>query len=136
MNKENEINSSSKIYVAIDGDDVGRHLEYLMLTNNTEELVVFSHGYEQAMQWLSNKFTDLFRATIIFSGGDNILLIIDESNLEFEILSKIKIDFTAISNKTLSIGLGHSARQAYFALKLAKTSGKNCIKWFKELRDA
>lgn len=123
----------SSIYVAIDGDNVGSYLEYLMLTDNMDSLIYFSSTYNSAMVNLIENLTKAFGGFVIFEGGDNLLISIEQSVFSVEQLEQIRISFAELSGKTLSIGLGSNAREAYFALKLAKTSGKNCTRHYKEL---
>lgn len=125
----------SEICLAIDGDDVGHRLEYLMLVNEREALIEFSTGFQAAMDWLKRKLISDFKATIIFSGGDNLLAILRVDNPSIEVLETLRTEFAERAHSTLSMGLGENLRQAYFALKLAKTSGKNCICQFKEFAD-
>ena len=120
-----------EMYLAIDGDDVGHRLEYLMLVNEREAITKFSKTFQGAMIWLENKLVHDFDAIIIFSGGDNLLACLN--NLPAEAIEVLRTEFAERANSTLSVGLGENPRQAYFALKLAKTSGKNCIRQFKEL---
>ncbi len=119
------------MYLAVDGDDVGHRLEYLMLLNEREAITKFSKTFQSAMVWLENKLVHDFGATIIFSGGDNLLACLNA--LPAEAIEVLRTEFAERANSTLSVGLGENTRQAYFALKLAKTSGKNCIRQFKEL---
>lgn len=120
-----------EIYLAVDGDDVGHRLEYLMLMNEREAITKFSKTFLEAMIWLENKLVKDFDALIVFTGGDNLLASLND--LPTEVIEALRSEFAKRSNTTLSIGLGENPRQAYFALKLAKTSGKNCIRHFKEL---
>ena len=120
-----------EIYLAVDGDDVGHRLEYLMLMNEREAITKFSKTFLEAMIRLENKLVKDFDALIVFTGGDNLLASLND--LPTEVIEALRSEFAKRSNTTLSIGLGENPRQAYFALKLAKTSGKNCIRHFKEL---
>ncbi len=122
----------NEICMAIDGDDVGHRLEYFMLVNEGESLINFSDTFQAAMNWLENKLVDEYKAKIIFSGGDNLLAVLDADNLSSEVFEMLRTEFSKQAGSTLSMGLGENLREAYFALKLAKTSGKNCIRWFKE----
>jgi hypothetical protein len=127
--------SMHEIYLAIDGDDVGHRLEYLMLTNNSRELSEFSSLFQSAMDWLKEELVHDLQATVIFSGGDNLLAILHSDDVPAEALRTLSVRFAEKADCTLSIGLGQNPREAYFALKLAKTSGKNCIRRFEELTD-
>jgi len=121
----------NEIYLAVDGDDVGHQLEYLMLINECKAITKFSKTFQNAMSWLEDKLVNDFSATIIFSGGDNLLAYLNDCPME--LIEVLRIEFAERSNRTLSVGLGENPMQAYFALKLAKTSGKNCVRQFKEL---
>jgi GTP cyclohydrolase III len=122
----------SILYIAIDGDDVGRHLEYLMLVNDIDGITEFSIKYKKAMDWLVQSLIARFEASVVFSGGDNILASLSEEKFTLKDVELIRSKFSKIADKTLSIGIGNSAREAYFALKLSKSSGKNCTHDFKE----
>ncbi|WP_414548916.1 mCpol domain-containing protein [Anabaena sp. CCY 0017] len=127
------MDSVNEMFLAVDGDDVGHRLEYFMLVNDSEALVEFSKIFQSAMNWLEIKLVSDFGAKLIFNGGDNLLASIPVDNSSLEVLEKLRAEFAEQARSTLSIGLGESPRQAYFALKLAKTSGKNCIRRFQEL---
>ena len=121
------------LYLAIDGDDVGNRIEYLILVNDRESLIDFSKKIQSGMNWLEIKLVEAFDAEIIFNGGDSLLACLPRENLSSELIEQLKFTFARETNITISVGLGHSPSQAYFALKLAKTSGKNCIRHFQEL---
>lgn len=122
-------------YLAIDGDDVGRRLEYFTITNNMEALSNFSTAFNDAMYWLENIVTHEFNATIVFSGGDNLLARLQVNESSKRSIEQLRIGFAQQAPATLSIGLGDEPRQAYLALKLAKASGKNCVKYLGSLSD-
>jgi GTP cyclohydrolase III len=122
----------AELYLAVDGDDVGHRLEYLMLMNNRESIIEFSKTFQRAMDWLENKLVTDFEAEIIFNGGDNLLACLPLDYLSSKALEELRNSFAEKATSTLSAGLGDSPRQAYFALKLAKTSGKNCVRRFQE----
>ena len=119
------------MYLAVDGDDVGHKLEYLILVNECKAITRFSKTFQSAMFWLEDKLINDCSATIIFSGGDSLLAYLND--LPMEVIEVLRTEFAERANRTLSVGLGENPMQAYFALKLAKTSGKNCIRHFKEL---
>ena len=119
-------------FIAIDGDAVGDYLEFLIVTNQIQELSAFSLRYKSAMSWLESQLVELFNATMIFSGGDNLLAFIpNECNQEQ--IESVRRGFAQLTAKSLSVGLGMSPRQALFALQFAKSSGKNSIRRFDEL---
>ncbi|MBL8161473.1 MAG: mCpol domain-containing protein [Anaerolineae bacterium] len=121
------------LYIAIDGDNIGSYIEYLFLMNNTEKLGEFSKTYELSMQWLVSDLQNKLGATSIFTGGDNSLLSTDSGIFSLGLLEMTRVEFFQRTGQTLSIGLGYTPREAYFALKLAKTSGKNSVRRYEEL---
>lgn len=125
----------TRFYFAADGDDVGHYLEYLMLRNESAKIFEFSKLFHKAMLWLENELIESFEAEIIFTGGDNVLARIKKTEHIINLIEKVRIEFQIKAGSTLSIGLGSTPREAYFALKLAKTSGKNCVRQFRELED-
>lgn len=119
-------------YLAVDGDDVGHRLEYYILLNQIEALSDFSGSFESAMTWLVRKLIVEFGAVIVFSGGDNLVARLGSGKPTAEVIDALRSEFSKIAQITLSIGLGGSLREAYLALKLAKVSGKNCVRDFGE----
>ena len=122
------------IYVAVDGDNVGASLERLMIVNDVKMLREFSRDYEPRMRNLIQIFVQRFDADIIFYGGDNFLASFEqESSLQGQI-QEICNDFKVASGQTVSAGLGESPREAYIALRLAKTKpGKGTVQDFNAL---
>ena len=104
-----------------------------MLTNATDALAQFASNYREAMDWFLCKVVEQFGAAVVFEGGDNALLSVDGGRCSIDGLEGLRSDFARRIGRTLSIGIGHSAHQAYLALKLAKTSGKDRIWRFEEL---
>jgi len=120
-------------FIAIDGDNVGSHLEYFAITNNIEALKAFSAKFNSAMDWFEQELVKYFDAKVIFYGGDNLLASVSSDRFAKDSLEGLRLEFFRRSKSTLSIGLGESPQQAYLALKLAKTNGKNVIREFREL---
>jgi len=123
----------SEFYIAVDGDNVGSHLEYFAITNNIEALTAFSKKFNSAMDWFEKELVKNFDTRVIFYGGDNLLASTSSDKFAKEALEQLRLEFFKRSECTLSIGLGESPQQAYLALKLAKTNGKNFIREFREL---
>jgi len=124
-----------EVYIAVDGDDIGNHIEYLMLSNKRDALMEFSLKYKEGMDWFIRKIVESMRATIILAGGDNVLLSSNNEMFSVSRLEELRSEFQKRVGHTLSIGIGDSIRRAYLALKLAKTSGKNQTRLFEELGD-
>jgi GTP cyclohydrolase III len=122
-----------EIYIAVDGDNVGNRLEYLMLLNDLESLGKFSESLEASMQWLQEQLIKGFGAVVFFNGGDNLLARVSE-RLSISKLDELRSEFASRTKITLSIGVGETPQEAYFALKLAKVGGKNVIRQGEELK--
>ncbi|MFN6481345.1 MULTISPECIES: mCpol domain-containing protein [unclassified Nostoc] len=120
------------LYLAADGDDVGRKIELFIVTDQIELLSNFSHNFQSAMLWLAEALSDEFNAKIIFNGGDSLLARLQSDAISVSRLENLRIEFANLSKATLSFGIGDNSRQAYFALKLAKATGKNRIEIFQE----
>lgn len=119
-------------FLAADGDDIGRKIELLIVTNQIDVLSEFFKDFQSSMFWLSEKLKNDFDATIIFNGGDNVLAKIQIEEIQIKKIENLRNNFFNRSKATLSFGIGLSPRQAYFALKLAKASGKNRTEIFQE----
>ena len=123
------------MFIAIDGDDVGRSLELYILDNRIEELEFFATALKQKFEWFANKLHHLFRARIHMIGGDSILASC-ESDLEIlKRLESLRHEFFQHEFPTLSIGIGDTPREAYLALKYAKLRGKNRLITFEDIND-
>lgn len=123
-------------YIAIDGDNVGQKIEWLVVNERPKELTTFSNNYHQAMEWLEQRLESRLVAKIIFNGGDSLLAAFEHKNsLSLNELETIRKRFLEIAQTTISIGIGGNLRQAYFALKLAKAKGRDRIEIFEEFVD-
>lgn len=120
------------LYLAADGDDIGRKIEFFIVMNQMDSLSDFSHNYQSAMLWLVDILSKDFDAKIVFYGGDSLLASLTFKEYLIGDLEKLRVQFAILSHTTLSFGIGSNPRQAYFALKLAKASGKNKIEVFQE----
>ncbi|NER81068.1 MAG: hypothetical protein F6K42_16170 [Leptolyngbya sp. SIO1D8] len=93
----------------------------------------FFGTYQESMLWLENQLKEQLKVRIIINGGDSLLAFCKENKMHIvDKIEKIRIEFALRSKATLSIGIGDNPRQAYFALKLAKASGKNRVEVFME----
>ncbi|MGJ5631792.1 mCpol domain-containing protein [Nostoc sp. CALU 1950] len=120
------------LYLAVDGDDVGRKIEFFIVTDQMEQLSNFSHNFQSSMLWLAETLSDEFNAKIIFNGGDSLLARLQSDAISVSRLESLRIEFASFSKTTLSFGIGDNSLQAYFALKLAKATGKDRIEIFQE----
>ena len=105
------------IYYAIDGDDVGRRLEFLVVSNKIEEVRLFSEDVNNALTRIKRFLID-HDCEIIFAAGDSILA----TSAKQVTLKNVPLIQGQIS---FSMGVGKSSDQALLALKKAKALGKS-----------
>jgi hypothetical protein len=126
--------ATNKIFIVIDGDDVGAHIESLILRGKLNELKNFSENYKKSMQWLSGKLQRHFQAEVVFEGGDSLLAICSIDLFNKSNLEDIREEYQLKAQRTISIGIGLSLITAYIGLKLAKTGGKDCLVDMREIQ--
>ena len=107
-------------YLYIDGDNIGLKIENSFLNND-----------ESSLKFINNMVSDIIssitiflkenRQEIIFSGADGII------SKGFDIKIPELVDFIRQTNSvlTFSIGCGKNLREAYMALRYAKSLNKN-----------
>ena len=114
---------TDEFFLALDGDDVGRRLELCMLTNDLEALREFSSSFDSAMRALVQSACSIDGVELVLFGGDSVMLRVRSDVLQ-EVLSLAR---RTTGRFTFSGGYAPSMREAYLALKLAKSSGKDRI---------
>jgi GTP cyclohydrolase III len=112
-------------FIAIDGDDIGRNLEKLLLEEDFSKLISFSNTVKNYFN-LVKKIALKYNSEILLFGGDSVIIKIESKNIENFIVDLNKIQ----SNITVSIGIGQTVKHAFFALKEAKALGRNRIIYF------
>ena len=115
------------LYVSIDGNNIGRELERLMLGERLEELKVFSETMLLIISKIAQHVEKL-GGEVIMAGGDNVLARMSESDANelSKWVSKMRTD-----KISFSVGIGDNVKMAYLALKYAKVNGidsfKECV---------
>ena len=120
------------MYITIDGDDVGRKITSCYITNNKKMLEKISTSLVKATNEISELLVEN-GFTIIFCAADGVVAEIDE-------YSDLKGLFTKIQklspeNSSFSAGVGGDLRSAYLALLNSKSSGKNTICIYDEIKN-
>jgi hypothetical protein len=119
-------------YLTIDADDIGRKITFQYLNNSPSELNKLSVSLDESTKRISSLLTDL-GFQVIFCAADGIAG-----------FTKEKIDFSALFDSvsdqspvefSYSAGVGGTLREAYMALMLAKSDGKNCLRFFDDLKE-
>lgn len=111
------------MFIAIDGDSVGKQIEHLILNEKLDELLTFSRRIDSMISQIAKKISD-YEGEIYLSGGDNILAKIINTNDLFIFLKKINHENGDIQ---FSVGIGEKISLAYLALKFSKTNQSSKI---------
>lgn len=114
--------SVDSVYFSVDGDDVGKLIEQSLLENNETFIKSISKNISNWICELT-EIISKFNGTLVISGGDMILSLIDYSSID-EVLRELS-ELQKMYDFTCSAATGRTMAEAYFALKLAKARGKN-----------
>lgn len=114
-------------YIAIDGDDIGDRIEYFILYNQPSKLARFTSAFQVAFDNLERDVCSQLGASIVFAGGDSMLVTVSTEVDVKQVMSALALSFADATSCTLSVGVGPTPRDALIALKMAKVSGKNRI---------
>jgi hypothetical protein len=109
-------------YYAIDGDDIGTHIEQLLLTDQLQVVAAYSQKVEFCLREI-REYIERNGGHCVFCAGDS-LFAVSSSLIE---LSTQNLLFGHI---TFSAGVGKSSEGAFLALKKAKGLGKRRIEFF------
>lgn len=116
---------TARWFLALDGDDIGRRLELYMLTENLDELRKFSSAFSSIVAKLTDHLSASPSVDIILGSGDSILVALPAEEISKAVGLVERL--TSETGFTFSGGYGTSMREAYIALKIAKSTGKNRI---------
>lgn len=114
-------------YIYIDGDNIGLEIETSFLDNDELGLAVINHKVSELVENISSYLLNK-KQVIIFSGADGIIC----KGLNIDLLDLIEYIRTLSQKITFSIGAGNSLRDAYIALRYAKSVGKNIAVFLRE----
>lgn len=103
------------MFLAYDGDKVGRKLESLLINNNEFEIEAFANKVSQALGDLEMQLVE-HNCKIIFASGDSVFA---RTEMEFN-ADDVTRDYEEI---TFSLGIGETPLEAMLALKKAKSRG-------------
>jgi GTP cyclohydrolase III len=112
-------------FLALDGDDIGRRLEFHIVNEDAESLVRFATAFHELVESLMRRISAHAAVGVLLYGGDSILLTVPESQVDY--IVELVGNMTGATDFTFSGGYGRTMREAYFALKMAKATGKNRV---------
>jgi hypothetical protein len=101
-------------FYALDGDAVGRKLEYFVMSNDEDSIVEYSKLINTAVNSLVTSL-ETSGCSIIFYGGDSVLA---KSQSPIDVNNVPRL----FDGATFSLGVGNSPLMAMLALKKAKAT--------------
>lgn len=104
-------------FYAIDGDDIGRELERLLLNNDVDGIAEYSQRVGFALKKIADALIKS-EAYIHFCSGDSVFASSEE-------LIHIEAISLCVDGIAFSMGIGYSPSTSFLALKKAKGLGKN-----------
>ena len=110
-------------YYAIDGDDVGRRLEALILSEDVAAVRAYSLIVETALRLIRDRLLS-HGCSIVLCAGDSLLA-------EAPILLPAEVTPTLVEGISFSVGVVATCADALLALKRAKGLGRGrmeCLK--------
>lgn len=125
------------IYVAIDGDDIGKMVGHAALSNNEELLSKISAEINKAREDVQ-VLAEIYGGKVISSGGDEIVIKFDGEDEEKlfpdveEMIQKVADHTDEYYGFTITAGFGNSLEQASKALMAGKLEGKNQVVYYTE----
>lgn len=114
------------LFLAADGDDVGRrfeeHLAVCVEENQVEELLAWSQSIQRGLSERLVELMDEWEGRFIARTGDGFL-----ASFPAKYLNQLSHTFQPklpATNVTMTIGIGRSVKDAYLALKLGKARNR------------
>jgi len=108
------------IYISIDGNRIGSKVESYLIANDGQGLVQFSQGVEAARKAVEAYLRSL-DARILFSSGDSVLAMTEQPFAKHtgDELAQL---FQVTAGCPAAVGIAHTLREVYLAIKLAKAA--------------
>lgn len=111
------------IVAIIDGDDVGTEMERNLLRSDLDEATTYSARVQSTLQTAFDALSGIPGVALTSVGGDSALFQLPEA-----VAPAFEENLERLRNRLnfrMSCGMGRNSRDAYLALRVAKTSGKN-----------
>ncbi len=114
-----------KQVIYLDGDNIGNHMELLLLDGKLDEAAAFSKRLTRAMLQLRDSLQQIPGAEICLFGGDDIIATFPINAISMRELNQFRAEFEILCGKSISAGVGRSVQEALANLRRAKLSGRN-----------
>jgi len=115
--------SAAEVVAIVDGDDVGVGMERELLSRNLTTAVEYSAQMEADMVALTRNLRSVAGVRLMSTGGDSAIFTLPRSSVMLfeQSLSRSRAEL----GYRFSCGYGTDSREAFVALRAAKTTGKN-----------
>lgn len=114
-----------KMFIYLDGDDIGSYLELLLLDGRLDEAAAFSQKVVEAMVELRKSLEHVSGLRTHLFGGDDLIAEFPANSLSAGEIDRFRKDFESRCGVTISAGTGMVVEEALANLRRAKLSGKN-----------
>lgn len=115
------------LYALGDGDRVRAMIDNALLGGNLDDVKERSLKLTRAMQVLSDLVRQHPGWQVVFAGGDDICLTIEQRAYDEAIVRGLMQQFQELTGGTMSFGVGASMENAYLNLRRAKARGGNIL---------
>lgn len=110
------------LFLAADGDAIGKLVGKARLEDNVEELRRVSQAIERGNK-VFESYALASGGSVIESGGDELLIEVQAAALKD--LESVRNQYSTATNATISVGIGKKPSEASKALLVAKLRGRN-----------
>lgn len=117
------MNHSSSVFALGDGDNIRLRMEREILEDRLDACRAVSEAISGGMNLIREFVGSEAGWSVIFSGGDDILLEIHTNSYDPAILRRAMIAFEEITGSTISFGAASTLHDAYLNLRRAKSLG-------------
>jgi hypothetical protein len=112
------------VFIYLDGDDVGAHIELHLLRDEVDASAALSAAVVRATGQIADDIRTHLGGRLIFAAGDEVLAIVPERPTS-ESIEVVRSTFQNATGLTISCGIGMTAAEAARNLRLAKLLGKD-----------
>jgi hypothetical protein len=111
-----------KVFIAADGDSIGKLVGRARLQDNIEEIRRVSSAIDKGNK-IFESYAIANGGSVIEAGGDEILIEVEAAALKD--LESVRLQYFTATNATISVGIGKKPSEASKALVVAKLNGRN-----------
>ena len=113
------------LFLHFDGDNVGDHIELLLLDGRLDEAITLSEKIQEAMDSLRHSLEQNYNSKIHIFAGDDLIASCENDMIPDDRIDILIQQFKTSCGITMSLGTGKTVQEALANLRRAKLSGKN-----------